>query len=90
MFSTIGTPVAAVSIIVLSIDLYCKCSQNRKSCVCKHTGPITLPVNDTHIELQPILNLLPDISDQLLPQLIQKVLKASDVDFSKYECHKCC
>ena len=87
-FSTIGTPVAAVSITALSVGLYCKCFQNRKSCVSKHTRLTTLPVNDTHIELQPISNPLPDISDQLSPQIIQEVLKASGVDFSRFESYK--
>ena len=59
-----------------------------KSCVQKHTRPTSLPVNDTHIELLPILNPLFGISDKLSPQIIQKVLKASGVDFSKLKCFK--
>ena len=49
---------------------------------------ISIPVNDTHIELQPILNPLPDISEQLSSQIIQEVLKPSGVDFSKFKCYK--
>ena len=47
-----------------------------------------MPVNDTHIELQPILNPIPDISDQLSPEISQDVLKASGVDISKFKHHK--
>ena len=61
-----------------------------KSCVCKHTRPTSLSVNDAQIELQPILNPLPDISDQLSLQIIQEILKASGVDFLKFEHCKCC
>ena len=89
-FSTVVTPVAAVSIIALSIGLYCKCFWNKKSCVHKHTWLTTLPVNDTHIEFQPIMNPMPDISDHLSPQIIQEVLKASCLDFSKFRCYKQC
>ena len=85
---TIGTSVTAISVIALSIGLYCKCFQNKKSCECKHTRPTNIPVNDAHIELQPILNLMPDISDKLLPQIIQEVLNSSDVDILKFKCYK--
>ena len=54
----------------------------------KHTGLTTLPINNPHTELQPILNLLPDISDQLSSQIIQDVLKAIGVDFLKFGCYK--
>ena len=54
---TIGNSVAAVSVIALS---YCKCFWNKKSCVCKHTRQITMPVSDAHIKLQPILNPMPE------------------------------
>ena len=43
-----------------------------------------MPGNNTHIELQPILNPMPDISDQLSQQIIQGILKASGVDLSKF------
>ena len=72
----------------MSIGLYCKCLQNRKSCVCKYTRPTSLPVNNTHIELELILDPLPDISDQLSPQIIQETLKASGVDISKFKHYK--
>ena len=49
-----------------------------------------MPANDAHIELQPILNPMPDISDQLSPKIIQEVLKASGVDFSKCKHYKQC
>ena len=77
----IGIPIVAISIIALSIGLYCKCFWNRKSCVCRYTRPTSLPVNDTYIDLQPISNPLPDISDQLSPYIIHEVLKASCVRF---------
>ena len=48
------------------------------------------PVNDTHIELQPILSQFSDISDQLSPQITQEVLKAIGVDISKLKCYKQC
>ena len=57
--------------------------QNNKGCVCKHSRLTTMPANDTHIELQPISNSMPNISDQLVPQIVQEVLKASGVDLSK-------
>ena len=75
MFSSIGTPIVAISIITLSIGLYCKCFQNGKSCVCKYIRPTSLPVNNTHIELELILDPLLDILDQLSPQIIQEILK---------------
>ena len=62
---------------------------NKKSCVHKYIRPTSLPVNNTHIELQPILDPLPDISDQLSPHIIQDILRASGVDFSKFKCYKC-
>ena len=60
-----------------------------KSCVCNYTRPISQPVNNTHIELEPISNPLPDSSDQLSPQIIQEIFKASGVDFLKFESLKC-
>ena len=41
--------------------------------------------NDTHTELQTILNSMPDISDQLSLQIIQEILKACGIDISKFE-----
>ena len=38
-----------------------------------------MPASDTHIELQPVSNSTPGISDQLSPQIIQEILKASGV-----------
>ena len=90
MFLTIGTPIAVISIKSVSLGLYCKCFQNGKSCVCKWTRPTSLPVNNTYIELEPISAPLPNISDQQSPQLIQEILKASGVDFSKFKFFKCC
>ena len=69
--------------------LYRKCFQNGKSCVCEHTRPVSLPVDNTHIELDPISHLLPHPSDQLSPQVIQEILKASGVVFSKFQHYKC-
>ena len=90
LFSTIGTPTTVIIILFQSIALYCKCFQNGKSCVCKHTRPVSLPINNTHIEFEPISNLLPDPSEQLSPQVIQKILKATCVDVSKFHLYKCC
>ena len=84
MFSTIGTPIGVIIILFLSIGLYCKCFQNERSCVCKYTRLTSLPVDNTHIELEPSSNPLPQSSDQLSPQIIQETLKASGVDFSKF------
>ena len=89
IFSTIGTPVTVVSIISLSIGLYCKYFWNGKTRVHKYTRPTSLAVNNTHIELESISISLPDISNQLSPQLIWEILRASGVDFSKLECYKC-
>ena len=63
--------------------------QNGKSCVCKYTRLVSLPVNNTHIELELISNPLPESSDKLSLQIIQEILKASGVDFSKFKCYKC-
>ena len=52
--------------------------------VCKYTRLTTLPTNDTHTELQPITNAVPEISHQPSPQLVQEILKASGVDISKF------
>ena len=54
------------------------------SCVCKHTRPNTLPNNDTHIELQPITNPMPEISDQLSLQTVKEILKATGIDMSQF------
>ena len=88
MFSTIGTSASAFGIIDLAIASYCKLLQNKMSCVYKHTRQTNLPTNDTHTELQPIMNAMPEISDQLSPQLVQEMPKASDVDISKFEHYK--
>ena len=58
------------------------------SCVHKHTRPNTLPFNYTGVELQHITNPVPEILDQLSPQLVQEILKASGVDMSKFEHYK--
>ena len=55
-----------------------------------HIRPNTLPTNDTHIELQSITKSVPEILDQLSPQLVQEILKASSVDISKFKHYKCC
>ena len=70
MFLTIGTPMAVIVILFLSIVLHCKCFQNGKSSVHKYTRLVSLPVNNTHIELDPISTPLPESSDQLSPQII--------------------
>ena len=85
-----GTLVSALGILGLAIGLYCKCFQNKMSCICIHTRPNTLPNNDTHIELQPITNPMPEMSDQLSPQLVQEILKAIGIDMSKFEHYKKC
>ena len=87
-FSIMGTLVSALGILALAIDFYCKCFWNKMSCVHKHTRHSTLPNNDKHNELQPIINHMPEISDQLSPQLVQEILKASGVDMSKFEHYK--
>ena len=51
---------------------------------------MSMPTNDTHIELQPISNSMPDILEQLSPQIVQEILKASGVDISKFEHYKQC
>ena len=63
MLSSIGTSASAIDVIAPAIGLYCKCFWNKKSCVCKHTRPTTMPTNDIHIELKPISNSMPDNSD---------------------------
>ena len=88
MVSTTGTPIEVIIILFLSIGLYCKCFQNGMSCVHKYTRPTSLQANNTHIELEPISAPLPDTSDQLSPQIIQDILKARGVDFSKSRCYK--
>ena len=70
LFLTIGTPTTVIIILFISIVLYCKCFQNGNSCICKKTRPVFLLLNNTHIDLGPISNLLPDPSDQLSPQVI--------------------
>ena len=89
-FSTIGTSASVFGIIALAIRLYCKCFWNKMGCVCKHTGLTALPTNDKHIELQPIMNLMPEISDQLSPKFVQEMLKASGRNMSKFEHYKWC
>ena len=86
MFSTIGTQ-TAVTITLLIHYSVLQMFLKKKSCVLKYTRPVSLPVNNTHIELEPISNLLPESSDQPPPQIIQEILKAS-VDFSKFKCYK--
>ena len=89
-FSTIGSLTTALGIMALAISLYCKCFWNKMGCACKHTRLTTLLYNDPHIELHPITNPTPETSDQLLPQLVHEILKASGVDISKFECYKRC
>ena len=60
------------------------------SCVHKHTRSNALDNNDTHINLPSIMNPMPEISDQLSPQLVQEILKASGVNMSKFECYNIC
>ena len=79
-----GTLVSALGILALAIGLYCKCFQNKMSCVHRHTGPKTLANNDTHIEFHLITNPMPEISDQLSQQLVQEIPKTSGVDMSKF------
>ena len=71
MVSTMGTLVSALGILSLPTGLHWKWFQNKMSCVHKHTRPNTLPKNNIHIEVQPIKNPVPEISDQLSPQLDQ-------------------
>ena len=42
------------------------------------------------LNLEPISDPLSDISDQLSPQIIQEILKASGVDLFKFEFYKHC
>ena len=37
------------------------------------------------IELQSLMNPIPEILDQLSPQLVQEILKASGIDIFKFE-----
>ena len=90
MIMTIGTPVAIIIILFLSISLSCRCFQNGKSCAHKNTRPTSLQANNSHIELESISAPLPNTSTQLSRQIIQEILKASGVDFSKFECYICC
>ena len=90
MFSIIGTLIVVIIMLLLSISLYCKCFQNEKSCVYNYIRPISQPVNNTYIELEPISNPLPESSDQLSPQIIQEILKVSGVGFLKLKCYKHC
>ena len=39
-----------------------------------------MPSTEKHIEMQPIVNSMPDISDQLSPQIVQEILKARGVN----------
>ena len=48
----------------------------------------SLPVDNTHTELEPISNPLPKSSDQLSLQIIPEILKASGVDFLKFKHYK--
>ena len=61
------------STILISIILYCKHFWNEKVCVHKYTRLITLPVDNTHTELEPISNPLPESSDQLSLQIIHEI-----------------
>ena len=88
--STIASLTTALGIIALAISLYCKCFWNKMGCVCKQTRPATLPNNDPHIELQSITNPTPENSDQLSPQCVHEILKASGVDMSTFEHYKRC
>ena len=38
LFSNISTPIMVIIILLLLINLYCKCFWNIKDCVCKYTG----------------------------------------------------
>ena len=89
MFSTMDNLVSALGILALAIG--CTANVFRiKWVVYISMLDQTPPNNDTHIELQPITNPMPEISDQLSPQLVQEILKASGVDMSKFEHYKKC
>ena len=88
LVSAIGTPATVLIILFISITLYCKLYCN--GCVHEHIRPVSVPFNNTHIELDPITNLLPDPSGQLSPQIFQEIFKASDVDLLKFQHYKLC
>ena len=90
LVSAIGTPTTVIKILFVSITLYCKCFENGNSCVHEHIRPVFLPVNDTHIHLDPISNLLPDPSEKTFNTNYPRNLKACGVDFSKFQHFKHC
>ena len=88
LFSTVGTPIMVIIILLLLISLYCTCFQNEKGCVCKYTGPHSPSPNSTHINLETVSPPLPNNPDHISPQIIQEILKTCGVDLAKSECYK--
>ena len=89
LFSTIGTPITAIIILLLIISLCCKCFQNKKDCVHKYTGPNHCPPKSIHINLEKMLPSLSDNPFHISPQLILEILKTCGTDLAKFECYIC-
>ena len=88
LFSTIGTPIVVIIILLSVIILYCTCLHSKKGFVCKYTGPYYLPTNSTCINSDPISSPLPHNQDDILPQVIQEILKTCGLDLAKFKLYK--
>ena len=89
LFSTIGTLIMVIIILLLIISLYCKCFWNKKGCVCQYAGPHSPSApNSTLINLETISLPLPNNPDHISPQIIQEILKTCGVNLAKFECYK--
>ena len=83
--STIVSLVTGVIRLISVITLYCKCWQNKYSCVLKCTRPYHPPTTGNDINLAPIPETI-----HSQPQLgvIQEILKYCDMNLAKFEHYK--
>ena len=87
---TILAPITVVIILISVITLYCKCWQNRYSCVPKYTRPQHPPTSSNYITLATFPVTVHSQSHQVMPQVIQEILKSCDMDVEKFEGYKSC
>ena len=85
---TILTPITVVIILISVITLYCKCWQTTYGCVPKYTRPQHPPTPSSDINLATFQVTVHSPPQQIMPQVIQEILKSFDMDLENFECYK--